>query len=180
MKIETPYRANFRVCLKDPDFNAGDDEEVLDAYGVRDKFHNKTAHQQEMWADAVAACMAAMPNKCAHCGTVSCTLKKDGYSRILKKPMSKRQRSQSNAKSPQSGGKTKKTPTSSKKKPLAKGNKGGGQSDDDDSAAATQARAAVASSSDSSEDEDSGEDPDEDADVMDSDVKERYSLYLLY
>lgn len=145
----------------DPDFNVEPDDDVLDAYDVRDKFQNKTQHQQEMWAEAISACMAAMPTKCAHCGSVSCTLKKDGYSRILKKPLTKRQRTQSSKKSLPSSS-TKKKPVenaddSDEDEPKKKGKKG---------------KVSKGEDSDSS-DEDSDEESDEDADVMDSDVKEK-------
>ena len=56
----------------------GENDDRLDVYGARDKFSRKTAHQQELWAEVVAACMAAMPQKCAHCGAVGGSLKKDG------------------------------------------------------------------------------------------------------
>eukprot|EP00960_Hanusia_phi_P043256 755957-Hanusia_phi.AAC.4 len=56
------------------------------------KFENKTQHQQELWNLACSMFIAAIPKKCAHCSAASSTLKKDGYIRILKKPLSKRHR----------------------------------------------------------------------------------------
>ena len=56
------------------------------------KFESKTQHQQELWNLACSMFTSAIPKKCAHCSAASSTLKKDGYIRILKKPLSKRQR----------------------------------------------------------------------------------------
>lgn len=145
------------------DLDIDEDEDVLETYDVRDKFKNKTAHQQEMWAEAIAACMGAMPNKCAHCGNVACSLKKDGYSRILKKPLTKRQRAQG----------SKKSPAASKMTPSKKA--GASDSDEDESPSKTKAKKSKAKNhevSDSSESDDEGS-GDEDADVMDSDVREK-------
>ena len=147
----------------DPDFSIADADEVMDAFDVRDKFRNKTSHQQELWAEAIAACMAGMPNKCAHCGSVSASLKKDGYSRILKKPLTKRQRAQ---------GDSKKSLVASSKK-QAKSGRAMGDSDDEATTGKKGKKAADNEQESDSSDEESDNESGEDADVMDSDVKEK-------
>ena len=151
----------------DPEFNLEEDGELMDAYNGRDKFNKKTVHQQEMWAETIAACMGAMPAKCAQCGSVAGTLKKDGYSRILKKALTKRQRAQGDSK--------KATPAGSGKKKLVKKGSAMDDSDDDESPSKKGKRGAgnEDDDSDSSSDEDSGDESDKDPDVMDSEVKER-------
>jgi len=149
----------------DPAFSIAEPDEVMDAFDVRDKFQNKTAHQQEMWAEAIAACMGAMPNKCAQCGNVSASLKKDGYSRILKKPLTKRQRAQ---------GDGKKSPVASSKAPVKKSGRAADESDEEPAARTKRKKAAGKHDEDSeSSDEESDDESDEDADVMESEVKEK-------
>ena len=149
----------------DPAFSIAEPDEVMDAFDVRDKFQNKTAHQQEMWAEAIAACMGAMPNKCAQCGNVSASLKKDGYSRILKKPLTKRQRAQ---------GDGKKSPVASSKAPVKKSGRTADESDEEPAARTKRKKAAGKHDEDSeSSDEESDDESDEDADVMESEVKEK-------
>ena len=144
------------------DFHADKDEQVLDAFGTRDKFKFKTAHQQEMWAEACAAFMSATPNKCAHCGCVAGSLKKDGYSRILKKPLSKRQRAQSDSKKSPSASKT-----TSKKGSMHE------DSDEEEAKGKDSSKKAKDFLESDSSDEGSEDESDEDADVMESEVTEK-------
>lgn len=54
------------------------------------KYQAKTCHQQELWEKTVAGVLGAMPTRCAACNAPAPSLKKDGFLRILKKPLAKR------------------------------------------------------------------------------------------
>eukprot|EP00961_Rhodomonas_salina_P225989 3055407-Rhodomonas_salina.1 len=122
------------------------------------KFVNKTCHQQELWAKTIAEIAAATPKKCSRCDAMSCTLKKDGYLRILKKPLPKRNRADnptpSKAKKPKAQSKKEKKPD-----PMLSSD----DDDDDDDGDIED---------DAEKEEDDEDDEDEDA-IMGSSVKDR-------
>jgi len=97
---------------------------------------------------------------------VAGALKKDGYARILKKPLSKRQRAQSDSK---------KSPAASIARGKASKKKGGAadDSDDDDIKAKDSSKKAKNFVESDSSDEGSDEESDEDTDVMESEVMEK-------
>jgi DNA-directed RNA polymerase I subunit RPA1 len=59
---------------------------------LRHKFLYKTTHQQELWSKTINEVFASMPKRCSECEHPAQTLKKDGYLRLLQKPVSKRLR----------------------------------------------------------------------------------------
>ena len=153
------------VVVDDPAVNADGMDPNAD-YSVpafssserKHKYQQKTCHQQELWEKSVAGVLGAMPTRCSACNAPAPSLKKDGFLRILKKPLAKKFRGET-----AKGWSTTDSPKgkqNAKGKEVAKKGKG---------ALSVQNLSSDESSSDSSEDED---DSDEEA-VMTSAVAEK-------
>jgi hypothetical protein len=140
--------------------------------GGKGKFRNKTNVGQEMWNKVILEIMSSMPKMCSKCSQPSNTIKKDGYLRLLQKPLSKRVRGQLSKATPKALAKEAKNKSDkSKKSPQEKSKKKkkseaflssdeeDGEEDDDDS--------------ELEDDEAEDDDEDEDEEIMAGKVVER-------
>ena len=110
----SPDSATIDDTVRSPDptntpFSTSEPQNVL-----RHKFQYKTTHQQELWSKTISEIFASMPKRCSECDHPAQTLKKDGYLRLLQKPVSKRLRGKS-------------TPGNSKPSDKGSGNKSRGK-----------------------------------------------------
>jgi hypothetical protein len=140
--------------------------------GGKGKFKSKTNVGQEMWNKVILEIMSSMPKVCSKCSQPSNTIKKDGYLRLLQKPLSKRVRGQMSKATPKALAKEAKNKSDkSKKSPQEKAQKkkkseaflSSDEDDDDDND----------DDSDLEDDEAEEDDDDDDDDIMAGKVVER-------